>query len=304
MNPGRCLFFHYFFLHFILFSGSSFASYRLDNFPAFESCPFMHDDPYSAEIGRLHNIIEGFLQAKIQGNQECLGPFNVVSQNLNQINDLFNNTKNPALFEEISDEILSKQLLQLELDLISTTAGSSEYLSIASEIRSLENAIYTNDINTSFSRDYFRETRDSRALAQTFDHMNNVVNTLAYMPPQCVGLLGGWQSVVPTILNSVSSLSGMSGMAYSAVIGAGLKLISSLTILLQDIEVKAALKDLIRHKNSKILACTYYSVQNTACEYRRALRLSDDERRIRNIIELKTLCKFLEQKIDQIDHRL
>ena len=101
----------------------------------------------------------------------------------------------------------------------------------------------------------------------------------------CIRSLGGWEQILPTLLDSVSSLSGLSGFAYSAVIGSGIKLVSSLAFLLKDIKAKKALKEIVAYKNSKILACTYFSIQNTACTYRRALEVSRDEASIRDIIE-------------------
>ena len=68
-------------------------------------------------------------------------------------------------------------------------------------------------------------------------------------------LLGGWQQILPIVLNSVSSASALSGYSYSTFIGSGIKLISNLTILLQDYSAKKALKELIEHRNNKMLTC-------------------------------------------------
>ena len=247
----------------------------------------MHNDRYSVEVNRLHALVKSQLVQKIEGNQACYGPLNNISQNLGAISTLFDYNTNPTLYEDINDEILNKQLLQLRLDLMLEAQGSSTYLTIAQKIRQIEDRIYANEVNKGFNRDFFKESRDNKALSSTFTYMNNVISTMTSMPPQCIELLGGWQTLVPTVLNSISSLSGISGFAYSAVIGSGLKLVSSLTIMLQDANVKLALRDVVKQKNNKILACTYFSIQNTACEYRRALRLSDQEQRIKDLINQK-----------------
>ena len=276
-----CLFFC------LLAATKVYGSYTLQDLPLFSSCPFMHNDRYSVEVDRLHSIVKSQLVQKIQGNQACYGPLNNISQNLGYISNLFDFNTNPTLYEDINDEILNKQLQQLQLDLMLEDQESNAYLTIAQRIRTIEDRIYANEVNKVFNRDYFKQNRDNQMLSSTFNYMNNVISTMTTMPPQCIELLGGWQTLVPTLLNSVSSLSGISGFAYSAVMGSGLKLVASLTILLQDANVKLALRDVIKQKNNKILACTYFSVQNTACEYRRALKLSEQEQRIKDLINQK-----------------
>ena len=68
--------------------------------------------------------------------------------------------------------------------------------------------------------------------------MNSAIAALSSLDTQCVRALGGWEQILPTLLNSVSSLSGLSGFAYSAVIGSGIKLVASLSFLLKDIKAK------------------------------------------------------------------
>lgn len=277
----------FWFTFIFLVSQKSFSSYRLQNFPDFRSCPFLHEDDYAQEINRLHDLIQGFLKAKIEGHQKCNGPFNSIIQNLDNIDLLFANNRNPSLLEDINSEILSKQLLQLELDQILADPLSSDYKSVAEEIGKIKERILENEANKRFSRDYFKETKNNAVLSQTFNYMNNTINTLANLDAECIDQLGGWQQILPTILNSISSLSGLTGFAYSAIIGAGLQLISSLTILLKDVRAKTALRSLIKHKNNKLLACAYFSIQNTACEYKRAYKFSLDEKKIKDLIKQK-----------------
>lgn len=279
--------FQFIFIYCLFIATKAYGSYTLQDLPLFSSCPFMHNDRYSVEVDRLHALVKSQLVQKIEGNQACYGPLNNISQNLGSITTLFDFNTNPNLYQDINDEILNKQLLQLQLDLMLEDQESSAYLTIAQKIRTIEDSIYANDVNKIFNRDFFKENRDNRMLSSTFNYMNNVISTMTNMPPQCIQLLGGWQSLMPTLLNSISSLSGISGFAYSAVMGAGLKLVASLTILLQDANVKLALRDVIKQKNNKIIACTYFSVQNTACEYRRALKLSEEEQRIKDLIKQK-----------------
>ena len=164
----------------------------------------MHNDPYANSINKLHSAIEAQLKTKIEGNNACMGPFNRVSIGLGSISKLYENQVNPSLFEDINDQILSQQLIQLEMDLLISDPQSSTYTEVESQIRSLENRIYANEVNKLFNRNSFKDNRDSRLLALTYNHLNEVVNTLSTMPAECVDQLGGWQQVLPTILNTMS----------------------------------------------------------------------------------------------------
>lgn len=280
--------FTYFLLFTCCFLGSElWASYELEKLPSYLSCPFQHSDTYANDMSRLHLIIKQQIKTKIDGNSKCNSLFNNVSQSFDNINTLFSYRGSRALYEELKEEVLSKQIIQLKLNQIIQDPSDASYAAIEEKIIKLEDQIYSNEIEKIYNQDIFTENKVNSALKDTFSHFSSVINSLSTADPECISQLGGWRQVLPTLLNSMSSLSGLSGYAYSALVGSGLKVLSSLTFLFQDYSAKKALKEIIQYQNNKILACLYFSVQHTACEYRRALGYSEQEEKIKDIINQK-----------------
>lgn len=270
-------------LQFSLFSFSAYG-YRLAKIPFFQSCPFLHQDQYAAELNRFIDIIDNQLQTKIGENQRCNSAFANISQEFNAIELIFKNNINPSLFEDIQDEILSRKLQKLRLDLLSKKSKNTEFQLLKEKIQELEVELKDIEISKLYSREIYKQERDNQVLQNVFNHLNNAVITMTTLPPDCVEQVGGWQHILPVALNTVSSLSGLSGYSYGPMIGASTKLIASLVTLLQDVNAKRALRDLIHHKNDKILACTYFSIKKSACEYKNALELSEDFKAIEDAI--------------------
>ena len=109
---------------------SLFAITELNNFPSFLTCPFLHSDSYTSGLNFLSNTIKEQIKVKIEGNNRCSSLFTSVAQNINTINTLFANQKNPILQEEIREEVLSKQLLQLRLNQMLQDPTDALYLDI------------------------------------------------------------------------------------------------------------------------------------------------------------------------------
>ena len=89
-----------------------------------------------------------------------------------------------------------------------------------------------------FNQDLFTETKINNTLQQTYMHFNNVITGLTTADSECIDQLGGWHQILPTLLNSMSSMSRLSGHAYGSLVGASLKILSSLSIILKDIQAK------------------------------------------------------------------
>ena len=125
---------------------SLFAITELNNFPSFLTCPFLHSDSYTSGLNFLSNTIKEQIKVKIEGNNRCSSLFNSVAQNINTINTLFANQKNPILQEEIREEVLSKQLLQLRLNQILQDPTDALYLDIEKRILDVESRLFQNEI--------------------------------------------------------------------------------------------------------------------------------------------------------------
>jgi hypothetical protein len=240
------------------------------------SCPFMHEDPFGSEMTQILIQIEGFLKKKLDTYERCNGPLHQVTKNFQNINSLIDYNKNPALLYQVNVEVLSQQLLELEMDLKSQNPLNPNYFLIASAIQSIKNQIFSNKAQGIYSQKLFSQNRENMILSQTSTALQNTIQTLTSLDSDCIDQIGGWQTVLPPLLSSLGNLSAMGGLHYGAAAGAVLHTASSLLVLLKDIKAKKALRHFIRHKNQKALACTYYALQNTACQYQKALRLAQN----------------------------
>lgn len=272
----------------LIFFTAAFATVAQGNsilaeIPLLNSCPFVHTDRYSMDS--LHNLIKQRLREKISEHQKCLAPFNDVSTRLDRLENSFKYHNNPTIREDITDEVLAKQLLQLRQYQMSDTFNVDQRLMVDSILR-LDDRIYQNQIAGAYNRDFFREQRELEAIKTVFREMNGVIRTMVGIDPDCLQYIGGWQQVMPAMLNSVSSLSGLSGLAYASVISAGIQLVASMSVLLQNREAKKAFKEIVEHRNNKILACMYYAVQNTACSYEQSLRFASQKDKIIAILKM------------------
>ncbi|MBC62125.1 MAG: hypothetical protein CMP11_06670, partial [Zetaproteobacteria bacterium] len=256
----------------------------LKKLPPNWTCPFMHTDSYSNKMTQLNFIIENQIKTKIDGTDKCTTLFNNMSQNLSIINSLMDSNKNPTLYEEIKEEMLSKRLLQLKID---SLLNPKNVNNIENKILQFEDNIFKTKVDRMYKQDLFKERKINETVNQTFEHLYSTVEALTNADSECIDKLGGWEQILPTVLSSMASASGLAGYAYGAFIGSGLQLLASLTILLRDYGVRSAFKRMLEHKNSKILACLYFSVQSTACEYRRALVYSSKKDEIQELIDRK-----------------
>ena len=89
-----------------------YAIVPLKNLPSSFSCPFMHQDSYANTISHLSNIVQEQIEIKIEGNNKCNTLFNTLSQNLNTIDLLFQQNKDPSLYQEL-EEALMKNTISL-----------------------------------------------------------------------------------------------------------------------------------------------------------------------------------------------
>ena len=145
----------------------------------------------------------------------------------------------------------------------------------------IDKILFQNSITKLQKSSLHENNKRKEVLRDFYIYLNQVITSLSQSEKECIDLLGGWQQILPIVLNSVSSASALSGYSYSTFIGSGIKLISNLTILLQDYSAKKALKELIEHRNNKILACTYFTIQHASCEFKRAYNYSQQHKKLK-----------------------
>ena len=161
--------------------------------------------------------------------------------------------------------MLNKQFSALELDHLAADPNSLIYLDISSRLFSKRNDVLANAGLQEYQQRYFKQEQNVAAMRQLFGYTNDLTLNLSNMDPRCVDQLGGWQQLLPVMLNSMSTMSAMSGPEWGLLAGAATRIVSSVSILMKDIKAKTALKNLITTRNNRVLACMYYAAQNTAC---------------------------------------
>lgn len=261
------------------------GAYTLQDAGLLRGCPFIHDDKNANDMAELGGLIRAQLKTKIEGNAKCEAAFRSISENFNSIDLSFKNNVDPGLTSDIKANILNQRLAQLEVDLMTKYSGSPEYIAIAAEIKSNRAAFNAGNADRMIARHSFSEKKTNEIMSSTFNNMNASIGALARMDPECLAQLGGWQTLLPMTLNMASSMSSFAGTTMFAAIGAGLKMLATLTQLLRDIRAKEALREIINYKNDKIIACTYYAVQSAACDYQRNLKVSQDYGKIKRIVQ-------------------
>ncbi|MDD9950299.1 MAG: hypothetical protein OXT67_01915 [Zetaproteobacteria bacterium] len=250
-------------------------------------CPFIESAGFSSEIAQLQGIVRSELEAKISAHQQCIAPLENIQNSLSLMDSLFANELNPNIRQGIADDVYNNQLMEAQADLILNGSNAGSYGLILNRVYALEDRIGQNEIDARWESQNHVFARNNRYLSKAYGYLENAVSTMKSLRPECVALLGGWQFLTPVLLNSASSLSGLAGFAYSSLIGANLKLISTMISFFQDFKVKKAIAKLQRQQNGKILACTYYSVQMATCQFKRGLFLSRQKKSLRRGITHK-----------------
>ena len=120
------------------FGAKIFAAYELKKLPTYLSCPFIHNDSYAADMSNLHLLIKEQIKTKIEGNNRCRSFYSNISQKFSSIETLYGNNKNPSLYEEIKEEVISKQIMQLKLNKMKLDSSESMFDTVEKKILDFE----------------------------------------------------------------------------------------------------------------------------------------------------------------------
>jgi hypothetical protein len=255
-----------------IFIAQSISAYELNQSALLGQCPLIHTDEFS--FNGISNTVKAFLEKAITANQECQAPLNALSGSLSQINLLLTKNISPEQYDKISRELKIKELLKLEMELMTLTPTDYRYQIMASRIDSLRSEVLDHDISATYSEKYFTESSDNALLGDALGRMNEGMMAIANLPAICADQIGGLKQILPAMAAAAASVSGLDMFGGQALVGAALSLVSNLVSMLQDMNKKSALSALIKQNNSEILACTYFVNKHTACELKRALKFS------------------------------
>jgi hypothetical protein len=255
----------------VFIAQSSFA-YELTQSVLLGQCPFIHNDEFS--FNDISNTVKAHLEKAITENQECQAPLNALSGSLSQVNLLLSKNISPDQYEKISKDFKKKELLKLEMELMTLPSTDYRYAIMATRIDTLRSDILDHDISASYSEKYFTESTDNALLSDAIGRINQGMMAIANLPPKCADQIGGLKQILPAMTAAAASISGLDVFGGQALVGAALTLVSNLVAMLQDMNKKSALSGLIKQNNAEILACTYFVNKHTACELKRAVKFS------------------------------
>lgn len=255
------------------------ASFELTESVYLQGCPFMHDDAY--DFTSLLGELKTQIQTKVDGKTQCAAALAPVYEQFNAY-QTYLDTLDVSARQTIAADALANYLsglnarrAQLEIGGVDPATEASEYATLGASVSAVESQILSNDIELAYGKDFKRDTQEIRLKTALMSHAKGVLNAVADLGntnPRCVDQVG-FSALLPGIVNAVGVVAGGLG---GTIVGAASEIISSALRIFQGQKAKRALNELIRYRNQKVLACTYYATLNLSCEYERGRKLSDD----------------------------
>lgn len=258
------------------------STYELSDEAIFQNCPFRHNDRFSFD--GLVGLVKSQLETKLQGNEACDAIIHQINDNISAIQQSFLQI-DEGQRERIAIEIINDKLVDLHLALTLAEPGSAQVLEIQNQISILEADLMFHQIDSTYKKELAKDQKELEAQKQVYSHINSIIVAMRNAPPGCIERLGSWQTLLPSAVGAASLATGYGHFAGQEALSAVLQIVSSVISLFQNRDVKKAISKLVSLENYEILACTYYSIKFTACEYSRAHRLSQDVDHILNLIE-------------------
>lgn len=250
-------------------------------------CPFIHQDKY--DVGPLIHTLKTQIATKIDNRKSCKEEIQNVVSNLTPLQDFYKSI-DPSTKQKITKSVYANALKslyakKLEVEMYGDTL-SLEYSSLLSQISLIESSDVLNEIELQTLEINNKPNLEASYRNQIISHTSNVLNaysSTARNNPQCTGKMGGWQ-VLSSVLSGVSVGMSLGLNPTSQMISAASAAASQLVVALQDSKIRSAYNDLIKIQNYKTLACTYYSIKKTSCEYLRAFKIAENPTQLREFI--------------------
>lgn len=243
-------------------------------------CPFIHDDVF--DLGPVLETLKVQLESRLDGKNKCLQSMQSIYSNLSGLQNFYASI-DPAMKYKITQGVYSSAILSLERRraVLESTgqSGSLDYATVLGQISALQSSALENEIGMQYSSAFTSTNQEALLRTQLLGYTSGLLNAYtatARTSPQCIDTMGGWNQALAAVFGGFSVATGMGMNPTAHIIGAATNTANQLILLLKDAKVRKAYNDLLRLKNYKTLACTFYSLQRATCEYRRALKVSGD----------------------------
>lgn len=257
-------------------------------FGSLSACPFVHDDAY--DLAPLLETLKSQLSAELDNRNNCRQAIQAIVANLAPLQDFYKSIA-PDTRQRIAKSIYANALVALSERKLMLEAGgdssSYEYQMIAGQISAITSSDLANEIDLESVREINNQNTEAYYRSQIAVYVTNVLNaynSTLRSNPRCIGALGGWGTALSAVTGGFSIATGLGSNPSAQVIGAAVGAATQLVTLLQDSKVRTAYNDLVRIKNYKTLACTYYSIKKASCEYQRAFRISQEVSKLRQFL--------------------
>lgn len=251
-------------------------------------CPFVHEDAF--DLGNLIETLKQQISAEMDNKHGCKQSVQAIQTSLTSLHN-FQQTIDPSVRARIAQSVYANALsalearrLQLEM---SGGTGSPEYAMLVSRIDQVRDSERLSDIERLASAKETRNWNEAYYRNQLAQYTTNVLSAYlgAIRDPRCIGAIGGWGQALSAVMGGFSVAAGLGLNPVAQTIGAVASAATQLITLLQDGDVRSAFNDLVRLKNQQTLACTYYAIKRSSCEYQHAFQLSQNVASLREFLK-------------------
>lgn len=273
--------FHVLMLSFFAVPALAGGHYSLQYSDVFQNCSFIPQDDYS--FSAIASSIKSQLETKLEGDRRCNAAFNQMHSSMLNIEKLLGKDLDRKTAEEIYNETYSKYLMDLTQETLTLDPNSARYATLTSQVDSLKLSLLENQFKLQLNKENFSTDKSVDFRRDLYTYSSGLFSSMNSTPPECIDKLGGWDTMLPAVLR----VGGMIGSFLAPgvpVLGFGLDAASQLAQLLQSADIKKAISNIERRRNEGILACTYLSLQGTACELQRADKFAQNSAKIRDIL--------------------
>jgi hypothetical protein len=264
-------------------------NYELKVSSLIETCSFIHKDEFSFKP--MLNLIQEHLKVKLEGDKECTAPLGQLKNQLFELDQFFAKEISEKDKKKLMEDAQKQYLVDLQTELMTLNpADPDEAFRISSlqgQMDAVRAGLTTMGVETSIAALEDRKFRDQKMQSywkEAASHSSTAIGALNALPDRCVDKLGGWQQLVPVILDLASLAGPAIGGAAGPIVSLSLKAGSQLAVLLQNTRVKRAITATNRLNNQQIIACSYLALQSNACELKRAKIMLDDKDKIDELI--------------------
>jgi hypothetical protein len=263
-------------------SAQAQGHYQLKYSDLLQNCSFIHRDQFS--LDSFQELIKAQLEARIAGDNVCQSAFRALNSNLESMLTLIDQNVSSQDARKLYGEMYGEYLVSLQTELTLLNPGDARASVIRSQIDALKKDLLNNDFEIRLYDRTSTTTQLQQGQQQLFGQISGLVQNLAQMPTSCASKIGGWQQVLPAILNATSFIGMTTGQLYLPAASASLQVGTEIAMILKNNGVKKAMTKLVAQKNNQIIACTYQAITHQACELKRAAESIADNTAVLDII--------------------